>query len=138
MTGPGPGKVEIPASVYVCKAKGCEKVEATVYVHIRGFSRARVTHIDVEAPGLEDKIGRETYVRVVFSGHFLRLISLDKSVEVRIVSPELERVSRGRRVVSWGFIGLKAGGFYIGFRKEIVDKLERSFRGRVAGTFFEH
>ena len=80
MTGPAPGKLPVNAHVELCTSGGCRTIDARVYVHVKGWSRARVTHIDIEAPRLEQLIpglgGRGAYVRgVKHGGVFLGLSS---------------------------------------------------------------
>lgn len=71
MSGPGEGKMKIG--------------KADVYIHVKGKSRARITHIDIESPALNKiiKPGESTYT------------------------------------------GGKAGGVFIGLRKEMIKRAER-------------
>jgi hypothetical protein len=61
MSGPGEGKIEL---------KG-----AKVYIHEKGKSMARITHIDVEHPALNDiiKDGEATYAAGKPGGFFVGL-----------------------------------------------------------------
>lgn len=61
MSGPGPGK----------KLLG----KASVYIHEKGKSNARITHVDIELPGLNDivKPGEATYVQGKKGGVFIGL-----------------------------------------------------------------
>jgi len=61
MTGPGEGK-------YLLK-------NAKVYIHEKGKSRARITHIDIEHPSLNKiiKPGETTYVQGKEGGCFIGL-----------------------------------------------------------------
>lgn len=61
MSGPGEGKIKLG--------------KADVYIHIKGKSRAQITHIDVELPALNDiiKPGESTYVGGKAGGVFLGL-----------------------------------------------------------------
>jgi len=40
------GKIRLNAEVYLLPED--EKIDADVYIHLRGYSRAKVTHLDVE------------------------------------------------------------------------------------------
>ena len=61
MSGAGEGKIKIG--------------KADVYVHIKGKSNARITHVDVELPALNKiiKPGENTYVGAKEGGIFLGL-----------------------------------------------------------------
>ncbi len=61
MSGPGPGKIKLG--------------KADVYLHVKGKSRASVTHIDIELDELNDiiKPGESTYVGAKEGGVFLGL-----------------------------------------------------------------
>ena len=61
MSGPGPGK----------KFLG----KADVYIHEKGKSNARITHIDIELPKLNEIIepGEATYVQAKEGGVFIGL-----------------------------------------------------------------
>jgi len=68
MSGPGEGKIPL------------KKVKA--YIHIKGKSRARITHIDIESPELGKLIkpGESTYCGGKHGGVF---IGLKKQMVVR-------------------------------------------------------
>ena len=61
MSGPGEGKIHLG--------------KADVYVHLKGKSRATVTHIDVELDALNDiiKSGENTYIGSKDGGLFIGL-----------------------------------------------------------------
>lgn len=61
MSGPGAGKIHLG--------------KADVYLHLKGFSNAHITHIDVELPELNEiiKPGESTYVGGKEGGVFLGL-----------------------------------------------------------------
>ena len=61
MSGPGEGKIKL--------------VKADVYVHLKGKSRARVTHIDIELDKLDKiiKPGEASYVQGKKGGVFIGL-----------------------------------------------------------------
>lgn len=50
MTGPGPGKLLLEgAKVFVVEDGDTKEIEAEVYIHVKGYSLARVTHLDIES-----------------------------------------------------------------------------------------
>lgn len=61
MSGPGEGKIKLG--------------KADVYIHLKGKSRAQITHIDIELPELNEiiKAGESTYVGGKHGGVFLGL-----------------------------------------------------------------
>ncbi|MBI2452224.1 hypothetical protein HYV50_04070 [Candidatus Pacearchaeota archaeon] len=61
MSGPGEGKIKLG--------------KADVYIHLKGKSRATITHIDIELPELNEiiKPGENTYVGSKEGGIFLGL-----------------------------------------------------------------
>lgn len=61
MSGPGPGKIKLGT--------------AEVYIHLKGYSNARITHIDIELDELNKIIesGEATYVQGKEGGVFIGL-----------------------------------------------------------------
>lgn len=61
MSGPGEGKIKLG--------------KADVYIHLKGKSRATVTHLDIELDELNDiiKPGENSYVGAKYGGVFLGL-----------------------------------------------------------------
>jgi hypothetical protein len=116
----------------------CEKkVDAKVYIHLKGYARARVSHLDVEKLGLGKIIRRGR-------GNFLEIRGVENGLEVVlreecpiildgeeftvstivIDSPLFNRiVEKGESTRAW--VGRKYDGIYIGFRKAEMKKLEK-------------
>ncbi|MEM5853438.1 MAG: hypothetical protein QXG39_02955 [Candidatus Aenigmatarchaeota archaeon] len=137
MSGPGEGKLELKnAKVYLSTGdeevlvKGC-----VVYVHVKGYSLARVTHLDIE----HEILGELLHAK----GEFLNLKGIKGGIEIKLSSsnlinglvvnsikifhPFLEDVlPENSRTRTW--VGSKEGGIYIGFRKEHIVKLEKIAR----------
>jgi len=126
VTGPGPGKIRLRARVVVCM-NGCRLIDAHVYLHVRGYSRAFVTHIDVEASGLEDLVGgvkRGVYGVSRWSPGLLVFEPYRGSWRLMIYE---DQVTSFIGVASCpSFMGGKWGGVFIGFKKSIVRKLEEA------------
>lgn len=121
MTGPGEGKLKVDALVYV----GGEPLEnVDVYIHIKGYSLARVTHLDIEHPDMNK------YMKP-HSGRFLKIVGVkggfmirDGSLIIIVKSPLLEDLLKvGEETYAW--VGGKHGGIYIGFKKRYVEELEK-------------
>ncbi|MEM1746375.1 MAG: hypothetical protein QXR33_00285 [Candidatus Nezhaarchaeales archaeon] len=66
MTGPGEGKLKINAQVYV---NGEPLRDVDVYIHVKGYSLARVTHLDIEHPDVNK------YVKP-HDGRFLKIVGV--------------------------------------------------------------
>lgn len=81
MSGPGEGKVKLG--------------KADIYIHLKGKSRARITHLDIELDKLNDiiKPGENTYVGGKKGGVF---IGLKKSMISRAEKKAGKKDVRGR------------------------------------------
>ena len=115
MTGPAEGKIPIEANVFLMG----KKIDANVYVHLKGFALAKVTHLDIESEELNIMKGK---------GDFLTVIGIDNGIEIpslniRIISKRLKVLKSGERTRTW--VGQKVDGIYIGFRKEQIRALEK-------------
>jgi len=124
LTGPAEGKLPLEAKVILYFDGGRKELEnAEVYVHLKGYSLARVTHLDIEHQALN------AYFKPK-GGRFLSIVGVDGGLEIRlekgkivVLSPLLNRVlSPGEATRTW--VGGKYGGIYVGFRKAQVEKLE--------------
>ncbi len=130
MTGPGAGKIPLKAKVTLIGPENLE-VSAEVYLHVKGYSLARVTHLDIEFPGAESLIRG--------NGEFLTLIGIKdgfmidfgnfrkfnkrKFKYLKLAAPELKDLLPAPERTR-AFIGRKYGGIFIGFRKDYIKKLE--------------
>jgi len=91
---------------------------------MKGYALARVTHLDIEAPELNE-------VYPTGGGSFLSVCGIESGIKiklredlyVRVLHDLLNRVLKpGEKTRTW--VGGKDGGIYIGFRKEQIEKLE--------------
>jgi hypothetical protein len=137
MTG-GPGKIRIDANVYlVLKERKIKLDDAAVYIHVRGYMRARVTHVDIEDGVIGKIIHRDR-------GNMLRIAGFRGGVRINPKEPiEMdinesktvvygvevrhtflnEMLGVGSSTVTW--VGRKYDGIYIGFRETQMKQLER-------------
>ncbi|NPA69354.1 MAG: hypothetical protein GXO26_00970 [Crenarchaeota archaeon] len=127
MTGPGPGKIEIDCEkLIIISGTKTLTIIPRVYIHIKGWSLARVTHIDVEHDDLCEILNIKP--REIIGGI---LINSKDNIEVKTRKAILKIYSkiltsliptnyRGGCV-----IGGKIGGVFIGVRKEIIRILEK-------------
>ena len=81
MSGPGDGKIHLG--------------KADVYIHLKGRSRARITHIDIELPELNEilKPGENSFVGAKEGGVFIRLKKemIQRIEEGNSLSPQLSK-----------------------------------------------
>ncbi len=115
----GVGKIPIEdAEIYL---DGQKLEEAKVFVHIKGYSRARVTHIDVEHPSLKKVIPprHSDYplvkwseeVEIPVKGHVIILKS-------KTIAQVLQNMNDNL------YVGGKGKGIFFGFHKEQIRRLE--------------
>ncbi len=130
MTGPAYGKIKIPSKVYLVGLKTVE-INADVYIHVKGYALARVTHLDIELDGIENLVkgngefltveGITNGISIVFPN--FRQIGIHKVKKMNILSDVLRNLLKpGEKTRCW--VGSKLGGIYIGFKKEYINKLE--------------
>jgi len=129
------GKIKLNAQTFLMPER--RKIDASVYIHLKGYARARVSHIDIEKVGLGKVIfrGRGNLLRTKGIKQGLEIatkesreIEIDgkKSIvsRIRILSPLLNDVleeSKSKR--AW--VGRKYDGIYVGFKGEEIEKLEK-------------
>ncbi|MCW1301276.1 MAG: hypothetical protein QW507_01855 [Candidatus Nanoarchaeia archaeon] len=122
MTGPAVGKILLNnCRIFIVERKRKE-CEGEVYIHVKGFALARVTHLDIEAPELEQllKNGKFLSISGIVGGIRIKVM---EGVWIEVVNPLLNDVLKiGERTRTW--VGVKSGGIYIGFRKKHIEKLE--------------
>ena len=131
MTGPAYGKIRVSAGVYIGEGKERRKIEANVYVHLKGYALARVTHLDIESPELNlmKEKGRFLLVRGIEGG--IEIPGLRIMIKSRKLSKILEP---GEKTRTW--VGQKKDGIYIGFRREQIMKMEKEWGGRLRRRVF--
>mgnify|MGYP001052744215 CR=1 FL=1 len=129
------GKVKIEAQTFLMP--GRNQIEASVYIHLKGYARARVSHLDIEKIGLGKVIhrGRGNFLEIKGTEHGLEVmlreggeIEIDgnkaAASSIIVASPLLNEVlEEGRSTRTW--VGRKYDGIYIGFKKEELEKLEK-------------
>jgi hypothetical protein len=131
MTGPAEGKLLLKGSKVFIDNK---EIIAHVYIHVKGFSLARVTHLDIESEEL-NKILKPK------EGGFFSIHGVDNGIEikfeknrVRVLHEFLNEVlEKDEKTRTW--VGGKEGGIYVGFRKEQIVKLEKIAREKFRFEF---
>ena len=136
MSGKAEGKLELKNSkVYLIGKNKKIKINAAVYVHLKGYALARVTHLDIEHEILDNIIppkrgeflsiyGIKNGIRIKVEKEITYKKKKVKVKAIEIIHPFLNKVlEEGKKTRTW--VGGKFGGIYIGFRKEEVRKLEK-------------
>lgn len=126
MTGPALGKIKIQnAKVYILEAAKMYELDgAEVYIHLKGFSYARVTHLDIEHEKLNNIIRKDGgYFKIKGIPYGLVIhLTRDKRIVVRhkVINDIL---MDSEDTFTW--VGSKPDGIYIGFKKKHILKLEK-------------
>ncbi len=129
MTGPAPGKIPLrKARVYIKISS--DKIllnNADVYIHLKGYSRARVTHIDIEHSKLNEIIPPKR-------GGFYRILWHPRGIEINLsrLLPGLSIIVEDEVLAkllkpmekTWCYVGGKQGGVFIGLKKHLIERLE--------------
>jgi len=131
MTGPGLGKLLLEDAKVFIDDRG---IKADVYIHVKGFSLARVTHLDIENEELNSILRPK-------DGGFFSIYGISGGIEikfeknrVRVLHEFLNEVlKKGEKTRTW--VGGKEGGIYVGFKKEQVVKLENIAREKFGLKF---
>ncbi|RZN41093.1 MAG: hypothetical protein EFT35_02380 [Methanophagales archaeon ANME-1-THS] len=116
------GKVPLDAQVYLNEA---ELDNAQVYVHLKGYARATVTHLDIEHPELAWLIPPKTrtFIWIIGIENGI-LIRTEEDDTVKILQPLLNNVLQpGGKTKTC--VGGKSDGIFIGFRRRELSKLEQ-------------
>jgi len=129
------GKFRLEASTILMPCG--RKINAEVYIHLKGYARARVSHIDIEKMGLGRVIrrGRGNFLEIRGVENGLEVVLREKrqivldGEEVAVSSivttcPLLnEIIEKEKSTRAW--IGRKYDGIYIGFRRAELERLEK-------------
>jgi len=151
MTGPATGKFQLEAKVLLLSGSKKKKVEdAMVYIHLMGYARARVTHLDIEHRALGKLIhrGMGNFLDIEgVKGGIIIWPKLERQIEffgeemvvqgLAVLSPILNEVLKeGETTRTW--VGRKFDGIYIGFRRNEIAKLERLAAEKFGARPLEH
>ena len=129
------GKLRLDASAILMPCE--KKIDAEVYIHLKGYARARVSHLDIEKIGLGKVIrrGRGNFLEVRGVENGLEVILREKrqiildGEEIVVLSIVVacsllnEVIEKEKSTRAW--IGRKYDGIYIGFRRAELERLEK-------------
>lgn len=113
------------------------ETDAAVCIHLKGYARARVSHLDMEKMGLGKVIrrGRGNFLEIKGVENGLEVVLREKREividgeevtisRIIIINPLLNSiVEKERSTRAW--VGRKYDGVYIGFRKAELKRLEK-------------
>lgn len=125
MTGPAYGKLLLKNSKVIVRLGTSKKLleGADVYIHVKGYSLARVTHLDIEHRGLDGLIrGKGAFLTITGTEGGIE-IKIGKGKTVEVINPLLKKVLP-LKVWTRAWVGAKEGGMYVGFKKDHVRLLE--------------
>jgi len=138
MTGPAIGKVPIDAYIEINGIR----IDATFYIHIKGYSLARVTHLDIEdinvSTNYQKRLIPAAFIGTMNGFHVI----LTRDAKMTINGIETRKFTiRGLKLLQYGeksggYVGLKEGGIFLGFKKEIIRRLE-SIAKKIAPELFK-
>jgi len=133
MTGPGEGKIPIEANVALSYMGKRTYFDCEVYLHVKGHSLARVTHVDVESPVLNEILRPKESLYVPFKvvndeiTIYFRKVYYVKSLKVfanSLVIKNRDLAEVLKRGPFKTYVGGKVGGVFLGFHKEVIRRLE--------------
>ena len=113
-----PGKIRINGSVFL---DNTELKDASIYIHVKGYSRARVTHLDVESQELKGVIRprHSTYPEVKWS------TSTQINVNNHNITIRSEDLAKIIHLNGNLYVGGKGKGIFLGFHKEQISEMEK-------------
>jgi hypothetical protein len=129
MTSPPEGKLPLDAQVSLNET---ELDGAQMYIHLKGYARATITHLDIEHPELTGLIPPKTrtFIWIIGIENGI-LIRTEKDDTVKIIQPVLNNVLQPG-VKTKTCVGGKLNGIFIGFRKRELNKLEKLAENRLS------
>ena len=125
MTGFAKGKILLDAKVLLDQ----KEIDAFVFIHVKGYALAKVTHLDIESDALDFKERSK--------GTFCTLTGIKNGIEIEFKNFGIEKIvvtcDLLNRVLGIGektraFVGFKEKGIFIGFKKGYIEKLEKLAR----------
>lgn len=129
LTGPGPGKIELDCKKVIIRVGDkIIEIKPVLYLHVRGWSLAKVTHLDIEYPGIE-KILNLKYREIIgakigkISNVCTQVKSGTRNILIRIFSNDLLKLIPDK-YYNGCVIGSKIDGIFIGIKKELIKIFE--------------
>ncbi len=112
------GKIKVRGKVFL---DNVELINANVYIHIKGYSRARVTHIDVQDPEIRKIIlpHHSAYPEISWDSSTVNIPV--KGHNLKIINDTLGKLIKLNGNI---YVGGKGRGIFLGLHKEQIKKLE--------------
>lgn len=134
MTGPAAGKIRLRGNVALATANKMINLDCEIYLHVKGHSLARVTHVDLENKIFSKILPPKRSLYATFKIKNSKVvISLKQPIyvdsfqmeiyKIIIYSPELAGIL-GPGEFSYVYIGGKYQGILLGFKRKYIKKLE--------------
>lgn len=136
MTGPAEGKIKLRGIVKLSDGESISILDGTdIYLHVRGYSLARVTHVDLENPILNELLPpkksmylpfiiRDAALEITFkTPRFIK--SFNFKVRKLLVYSPILCSALGEGSSSYVYLGGKYEGIFLGFKKPFIERLEK-------------
>ena len=133
MTGAAEGKIPLRGFVELID-DSAYRLDCDIYLHIKGYSLARVTHIDLENPILNKIVKPKKAMYLPFKvGYSKIIIFLKKTIRINNPDVTIKKISiycpelvdaLGEDKSSYVYVGGKFGGVFLGFKKDFIKRLE--------------
>ncbi len=111
MTGPAVGKIRVGGKEITFLSSRKIERDVDVYIHLKGYSLARVTHLDVEYGEFWKHI-EDGFMKIVGVSGGILVIPKDKKVYCKVLF-EFANEIVGINEETWGFVGRKEGDFIL-------------------------
>ncbi|EQB73594.1 MAG: transferase [Ferroplasma sp. Type II] len=112
------GKIMVSGTVYIDNSK---LENAVIFIHVKGYGRARITHIDIEDP---------TFKKIILPRHsdYPEIEWNSEIVSIPVRGHELVIISQtlGKLIKLNGniYVGGKGKGIFLGLHKEQIKSVE--------------
>uniref|UniRef100_UPI00307E2864 hypothetical protein n=1 Tax=Ferroplasma sp. TaxID=2591003 RepID=UPI00307E2864 len=112
------GKIMVSGTVFL---DGNKLENAIIFIHVKGYSRARVTHIDIEDPALKKIIlpRHSDYPEIDWNSSDVSIPV--KGHELTIISNTLGNLIKLKGNI---YVGGKGKGIFLGLHKEQIKNVE--------------
>ena len=133
LTGAAEGKILLRGFVELVD-DSAYRLDCDIYLHVKGYSLARVTHVDLENPVLNKIVKPKKAMYLPFKvGDSKIIIYLKKMIRINNPNITVKKISiycpeladaLGENESSYVYVGGKFGGVFLGFKKDFIKKLE--------------
>ncbi len=113
------GKIEVNGEVFL---DGENLEDVKIFIHVRGYGRARITHIDIEHPALKKVIlpRHSDYPEIVWDSSEVEIPV--KGHTLKIISKTLGNIIKLKGNI---YVGGKGHGIFLGLHHEQLIEIEK-------------